>query len=374
MEEDKDLKVNIYTEEEGEEAEEFDEESLEEAEEEKSKDDFSEEKPAEKTSPWRRFTFLFWIIFLIILIGGIFGALVYKSSFTFSKMRFASGLEPGLLPLNQMLPEDDESRENILLLGYRGPDDPNGGLLTDTIIILSIEKSTNQAALISVPRDLYIKIPGTNLQEKINYAYAYGELEKGGQGLLYAKVAIAQVTGLYIDNFVLVNFEAFKELVDALGGITVHLDKPFKEDAQFSKEIIIDLPAGENYLNGDEALYFVRSRYSTSDFDRARRQQQVILAVKDKALSLGVLTNPVKVFSLLEVFGNNVKTDLSLSDIKNLIKLYPQINFSTIKQKVFDTSSQGFLYSSQAENGAYILLPVGGSYAKIQEACQNIFD
>ncbi len=367
-----DIKINNYKEEEPE----IDEVS---SDEETGAVALEERKPRvkeeQKESGLKKFAFLFWVLFLILLIGGIFMLLVYKTSFTFNKMSFGVGEnEPGLLPLSQMMPRDDEDRENILLLGYRGEDDPNGGLLTDTLMIASIERSSGRIALISVPRDLYIQIPGTKIYEKINYAYAYGQKDGRNQGILYTKAAISQVTGLYIDNSVLVNFNAFEDLVDALGGITVHLDKPFREDTQFSKEIIIDLPAGGNYMDGQTALYFVRSRYTTSDFDRARRQQQAILAIKDKALSLGVLTNPVKVFNLLDALGKNVKMDLTVGDIRDLVGLYSRLDFDGLKQKVFDTSPQGLLRSATAETGAYILLPVAGDYSEIQKVCQNIFE
>jgi len=325
-------------------------------------------------SVWRRLIFVFWLVFLMVFIGGIFAALVYKTNFTFSKIKFASSeLQPGLLPVHQLLPENDENRENILLLGYRGPDDPNGGLLTDTLMILSVEKSTDRVAMISIPRDLFIQIPGTKINEKINYAYAYGQEQRGGQGVLYIKAAIAQVTGLFIDNVVLVNFNAFSDLVDALGGINIYLKEPFVENIQFSKEIIIDLPVGENHLNGQTALYYIRSRYTTSDFDRAKRQQRVLLAIKDKATSLGVLANPIKVFALLDALGKNVKTDLGVGDIKNLLVLYGRLDFDTLQTKVFDTTPQGLLYADQSDTGAYILLPVGGNFDQIKAACQNIF-
>ncbi len=356
-----------------EEAEEFEEEPREEGHDEYSNEDVAEKEP----SKVKRLSFVFWILFLILLIGGIFGGLIYKTSFTFSKIRVDNNKsnDLALLPLNKLLPEDDKDREDILLLGYRADDDPNGGLLTDTMMVVSIKKSTHQVAMISIPRDIFMKVPGTEIYEKINYAHAYGFMHGGSaQGLLYAKIAVSQVTGLHIDSAVLVNFNAFEELVNALGGVDVYLEKPFKENEQFSKEMIVDLPAGENHLDGLSALYFVRSRYTTSDFDRARRQQQVILAIKDKALSLGVLTNPVKIFNLFDALGKNVRTDMTNSQISTLVSEYPNIDFSHVKQKVFDTSPEGLLYSSYSEAGAYILLPVGGSFAKIQQTCKNIFN
>ncbi|OGZ34495.1 MAG: hypothetical protein A2174_02665 [Candidatus Portnoybacteria bacterium RBG_13_41_18] len=324
----------------------------------------------------------FWIGLIIILVIFVLsaGILFYKAGFTFSQMNIDNGI--GVLPLAEDAPklEKEQDRINILLLGLRGPGDPNGGLLTDTMMIVSIKPSTGQAAMISVPRDLYVKLPlvagqkSPALKEKINFAYVYGEEKKQGAGLAFSKVAISSVTGLYIDYVVSADFTAFKEAVDILGGIDINLDKPFSENAQFVGEKVIDLPAGKNHLDGDTALYFVRSRYSTSDFDRARRQQQVLLAIKDKAFSLGNILNPVKIFELMGTMGRHIKTDMNLSDMNNLLNLSKDLELKDIKHKVFDTTEQGLLYSSISDSGAYILLPVGDNYDKIREACKNIFN
>jgi len=327
----------------------------------------------EQKPRWRRYIFAAWIFALAVIFVTLGGALVWKTSFTYSQMKI--GNAKGLLPLSESTPKPDADRINILLLGLRGEEDPNGGLLTDSIMVLSLKKSTGQAALISVPRDLYVKMPGEEYKEKINFAYALGFEKKGSAGaLLYSKTAVSKVTGLYINYAVAVNHQAFREIVDILGGIDIVLDKPFREDQQFSKEMIIDLPSGQNHLNGTTTLYFVRSRFTTSDFDRARRQQQVALAIKDKAFSLGVISNPVKVFQILNSFGKNVRFDLPLSQIKDLISLAEKFGSEKITHKVFDTTEAGLLYASKTEGGAYILLPVGDDFKKIQEVCQNIFN
>ncbi len=327
----------------------------------------------EQKPRWRRYVFAVWVFALAAIFVALGGALVWKTSFTYSQMKI--GDTKGLLPLSESTPQPDLDRINILLLGLRGEEDPNGGLLTDSIMVLSLKKSTGQAALISIPRDLYIKMPGENYKEKINFAYALGFEKKGSAGaLLYSKTAVSKTTGLYINYAIAVNHQAFKEIVDILGGIDIILDKPFREDQQFSKEMIIDLPAGQNHLNGTSTLYFVRSRFTTSDFDRARRQQQVALAIKDKAFSLGVISNPVKIFQILNSLGKNVRLDLPLSQIKNLIVMAENFGDQKIVHKVFDTTEEGLLYASKTESGAYILLPVGDDFKKIQEVCQNIFN
>jgi LCP family protein required for cell wall assembly len=333
-----------------------------------SEEQFVEERP--RKSRLRRF-FLSFII-LAVLCGAI-GIFAFKTGFTFSQITVDNN-GGGKLPIEQPIKEKDPDRVNILLLGLRGEGDPHGGLLTDSLMLVSIKKSTGQVALLSIPRDLYVKIPGTEIHEKINAVYAYGEkMKQGSGGMLYSKVIISEVTGLYIDYAVSVNFEAFKEAIDAIGGVDVYLDKPFVENQQFTNEIILNLPAGKNHLDGETALFYVRSRYTTSDFDRMRRQQQVLVAVKDKSLSLGVLANPVKIFNLLDVLGRNVRTDMGMGEIQEMIRLASNVNADKISKKVFDTSQEGLLYSSHGTNGAYILLPVGGNYEKMREACRNIF-
>mgnify|MGYP001579260230 CR=1 FL=1 len=327
-----------------------------------------EAKPSKK----RRLFFGFWVLILLVLIiGSIACLLFYKTGFTFSQITVNLKNNAGLLPLSSS--EKDPDRLNILLLGLRGENDPNGGLLTDTMMVASIKKSTGQVALISVPRDLYVQMPASYQKEKINSSYALGKEKKyGGGGLVYSKAVISEITGLYIDWTASVNFEAFKELVEALGGIYVYLDKPFEEKIQFANEIQLSLPAGWNFLDGDKALYYVRSRYSTSDFDRMRRQQQSLIAIKEKALSLGILTNPLKIFNLLSILGKNVRTDMQMENIQELLALYPHLKTDQIKKRVFDSSPEGLLYSDQS-NCIYTLLPIGGDFSNIQAACKNIF-
>lgn len=340
--------------------------------------DNQKSSPRPKKRRWLSWLFLFVLMFAV----GV-GILFYKTGFTFSQININNQDFNGLLPVSesQPLPSKDPARLNILLLGYRGEGDSNGGLLTDSIMIVSIKKSTGQVALISIPRDLYVEMPKTNaklnykpIREKINFAFALGEEVKRGAGPIFSKNAVSKVTGLYIDNVIAVNFNAFREIVDLLGGIDIYLDKPFTENEQFSGEFLIDLPAGKNHLNSSSTLYFVRSRYTTSDFDRARRQQLVLMAIRDKALSLGVLGNPVKIYQILDSIGRNIRTDVGIDEAKGLLDFARNIDQKEVIHKVFDTTPAGLLYSSKSDIGAYILLPVGDNYSKIQEAVKNIFE
>ena len=329
----------------------------------------------------------FWLFFSIILIIGLLSLLFLKTSFTISKVIDWTGAS-NVLPFGEDLPdlpEKDPDRINILLLGMRGSEEAGDGkLLSDAMILASIKKSTNETALISLPRDLYVKIWCTWENRKINFAYAQG-------GLDCAKKTVSLITDLYIDYAVSVNFQALEEGVDALGGITIELDKPFEESFQWSnegweenenwfiKEIegeekwVFHVATGTNELDGQTALYYVRSRYSTDDFDRMRRQNQVLMAIKEKALSLGVLTNPIKIYNILDILGNNVKTDMGLNDMNSLLSLASNIDKDNIKKRFFDISPQGLLYHTFI-NKEYVLLPVGDNFNQIQEACKNIFN
>lgn len=347
---------------------------------------------------WRRVVFGFWIL---CLVGVLFGAgtlLVYKTGFTYNQIK-TDDLEAILNGEAVATPTPQSGRINILLLGLRGEDDPNGGLLTDTIMILSIKESTGEVGLISIPRDLYVTMPGQNVKEKINYAYALGFEKKGAAGaLLYSKIVISQVTGLYMNYAVSIDHRAFQDIVDALGGVDIYLDKPFEEYAQWvqggdtgsspffvvktmtneqgakAQRWVFHVPAGTSHLDGVSALYFARARYSSSDFDRARRQQLLASAIKNKAFSLGVLANPLKIYQLLESLGKNVRTDMPFTKMTQFVSLAKEIDLQKVVNRVFDTTPEGLLYAGKTESGAYILLPVGDNFSQVQKACREIFE
>jgi LCP family protein required for cell wall assembly len=255
---------------------------------------------------------------------------------------------------------------------------PGGGLLADTIMVAMIRPKENKVALVSIPRDLWVSHPGTSTQGKINSVHALYEEKGEGKGMEAMKEVVGDITGLPIHYAVRIDFKGFKELVDTVGGIDIYLDKPFSEPTQFEGENALNfsLPAGKNHIDGQKALFFVRARYASSDFERAKRQQQVLIALKDKLLSLGTLTDFGKVNNILNVLGDDVRTDMDIYEMKNFFNLANSMENPQIKQKVFDTSEEGLLYSTKAdtpEGKTYVLLPVGGNYDKIREVCRNIF-
>lgn len=253
-----------------------------------------------------------------------------------------------------IMPNQEKNRYDVLILGVRGKDDPDGGSLADAIMLFSIDKTTNQSTLVSIPRDLYVQFDDKH-SDKLNAAYVYLGL-KGTERL------VSKITGVYVDNSIVFDFSSFKKIVDDLGGIDIFLEHPFEETTQWG--YVFQLPAGLNHLDGENALYYVRSRYSTSDFDRARRQQQVMFAIKNKIVQLDLMSNPTRALSLISTLKRHIHTDIDILDIRNLIALGQQVDQGKIQRHVISTID--YLYESRAASGAYVLLPQGDNFERLK--------
>jgi len=232
-------------------------------------------------------------------------------------------------------------RINILLAGDSSDQIGHGGAdLTDSILIASIDTQNNTAFLLSIPRDLWVNIPGMGW-EKINAAndntatYFQG-YPQNGMGIL--EHLITSDLGIPIDYYALSDYGAFSEAVNAVGGVTVNIQSPDPRGL-YDPNVDLKLPNGPATLDGNEALNLARARgdgygsygFPNSDFDRTEHQRQIFTAVATKAKTIGVLTNPIKIGNLFDTLGNNVETDLSLKDVLALIKLTKNMNLSNIQ-------------------------------------------
>jgi len=327
----------------------------------------------------RRTVFLILSLFLA-------GYAAFRLGFAYNTIEINNGGEPsfwrrltGILALNPaepadknyIMPEKEENRFDVLLLGIRGGDDPEakdaGPLLADTIMLLSFNKENKKTSVISVPRDLYVKIDGSK-KDKINTAYEYGIYRN--KGLNFTKELLSKITGVYVDKALVIEFSSFEKIIDELGGIDLTLTKPFEEPSQWG--YAFSLPAGQNHLNGRDALYYARSRYSSNDFDRSRRQQQVIFAVKDKLSNLNFWADPLKTISLLAAIRNNIATDINIWNTKELLDLAKEIGGTgKIAKEVIST--ENLLYENR-ENEAYILLPKGDNFDGIKQLFQDVIN
>lgn len=280
----------------------------------------------------------------------------------------------------QTLQGEKEDRINVLLLGMGGPGH-DGPYLTDTIMVVSIKPSTNEVAMISLPRDMGVTIPGQGLR-KINHANHYGEKEKEGWGGAFASEVIGDTLGIPIHYYVRVDFKAFEEIINEVGGITVNVDTSFT-DPLFPLEGTIEYKTvrftkGITTMDGDTALTFARSRHGNngegSDFARAARQQKVILALKEKMLSYETILNPVRINNIMQSLDTHMTTNMTFDEMLTFIRKARTMQTDTLKKIVFDSSPTGPLKDSIGDGGAYLLLPKSGSYDEIKQQVSSVFD
>lgn len=274
-----------------------------------------------------------------------------------------------------------KDRINILILGKAVPNYP-GSDLTDTIILASINPQTYESSLLSIPRDLLVKIPGTNQQTKINAVYVYG-LKSGGQqkGIELLEKVVTDVTGQQIDYYAMVNFTAFQQAVDAVGGVDVNVTEDIYDDRypgpNYSYETF-QINKGWHHLDGTTALKYVRVRHNSGgDFGRARRQQQVIEAAKDKFFAKRGLKESLDFFNgMLKIVQDNVKTDVGFGDYFPFLFLLKDVNVHQVVNKVLDNSEEGLLTDYHPVMGrvtAYTLRPRAGNYFEIRKLAKYIF-
>lgn len=217
-------------------------------------------------------------------------------------------------------PLDLRTSDNLLLLGTDRR--PNEGIWhTDSIIIVGLDRQHNRAALLSVPRDLYVQIPGYG-PGRINLADYVGEkilqVEGGGPALL--SQVIRETLNVPTHHWIRIEMQGFRDVVDALGGVRVQLDCPFYEliyDLDVQDWTYFTLPAGDVQMDGETAYFFVRLRYLSSDISRAQRQRQFLWALRQQAQSTNLLP---RVPELWTAFQQTFSTDLSLFQMLDLMR------------------------------------------------------
>ena len=249
--------------------------------------------------------------------------------------------DPFHIDFSELDIEQQDQRVNILLLGsdQRRNLDQN----TDVIILLSLDPDKGTASMLSFPRDLYIEIPGVG-NDRINTTQRYG-------GFSMTRDVFQQNFGVRVDYYLMTNFTGFKDIVNLLGGITVNAAYEFADTCpNAAADNYCVVHAGENIMDGSTALWYVRSRYSTSDYDRTRRAQEVMLAIFKKAISLDAVDRSAEFFDL---FKSSVETDIPFSKIVELLPLAVQLGNdpSRIKQ-----------YSIGAESTSAYIVPVTGDF------------
>ena len=287
---------------------------------------------------------------------------------------------------DKQLKGEDRGRINILLLGMGGKKH-EGGYLTDTIILTSLDTKNKKVAMISIPRDLAVMVEGEGLR-KINTINALAEMKSKGSGGLAISQALSDILNIPIDYYVRVDFEGFVNIIDELGGIEVYVDNTLddyrypirgREDAEpyESRFEHLHIDKGWQKMDGELALKYARSRHAYgiegSDFARARRQQKIIEAVKEKLLSKSFWLNPKKINNVINELNEHINTNLKTWEIIKLWTMFKDIKKENIIHKVLDNSPNGLLVDKISNEGAYILVPRSGDFTEIQYLVNNIF-
>lgn len=309
------------------------------------------------------------IALLVFLVGGVF---FLVKSLDFSAIVFSFG---------KTLQTEPTGRTNFLLVGTGG-EGHEGASLTDTIMIASIDYDQKIVPMISIPRDLFVETDELG-NMKINGVYAYAKNKWGeSEGMYYLKDQISEMMGLPIQYYVKVNFAGFEKIVDSIGGVDIDVENAIYDPEYPKGETIyyetFKIDKGFQHINGATALKYARSRKSTSDYDRARRQQQLLYAIKDQALSMNVLTDPGKISALYSSVADSIDTNLTLTEIIELAKLSREFNKDDVFPIVLNedpTSCGGLLYTPVREyfGGAAVSLPAGNSFKHIQDFVSTTF-
>lgn len=346
-------------------------------------EDFTYEKPLKN----KRKRFSNFVI-LIVTISLVFSGKVIMSSPGASSWlehnSFFNKIKHLSPSIDKTLKGEENDRINILLLGMGG-EGHDGAFLTDTIMLSSIKPSSKEVSLISFPRDLVS--PVSNWR-KINSINAYAEYSEPGSGGEKVMEAMSKLLDIDIDYFIRVDFNGFSKIIDEIGGVDIVVENSFTDnrypiDGQennpdyYSRFERLSFKAGKQHMDGKTALKYARSRHALgiegSDYARARRQQILIQAVKDKLLSSQTLLNPVTLTKLANQFNKNVSTNIEIWEALKLWDMTKGVEKEDVTNFVLNDAPDNYLIASRGEDGAFILVPKSGNFSDIRKLVKNIF-
>ena len=259
-----------------------------------------------------------------------------------------------------------DSTTNILLLGGDTPLGTND-TRTDTMIIVSINQDGPTASMISLPRDLYVYIPGKTMN-RLNTALSLGGVDLLKQTILYN-------FGIPVHYYARVDFQGFETAVDAIDGVDMAVSCRLQDWRLISPDLDPEdednweqfaLEPGIHHMDGDTALWFARSRLSTNDFDRGRRQQQLLRALLNQGVDVGLIT---QFPSLWEAYNSNVETDMDIGRMLQLASLAPAIRQNGVQHLYLVRG----IVAWEAPSGAQVQLPVWEGENNLQETFSRLF-
>ncbi len=274
------------------------------------------------------------------------------------------------IPLNVQA-WDGKGRLTVLIMGIdQRPDETVGSARTDLMILLSLDPATRSAGMLSIPRDLFMPIPGESEMQRVNSAYIIGELKKPGSGPQMAMQTIQYNLGIRVNNYVVMNFQTVIALIDAVGGVDIDVAAPIDDEEYPDMNYGFDplhIPAGHIHMDGALALKYARTRHQTSDFERTHRQQQVILAVREKVVKLDMLPQLVQQApGMWTQLQGGFQTDIPLDQILRLAVYARDIPFASIKHGTIEDK-----YAQALQRNGEVI--VTHNRVNIQELMTQIF-
>lgn len=224
-------------------------------------------------------------------------------------------------------------RTNVLILGLDRRPDEGSVVRSDTMILMTVYPAGPRIALLCIPRDLYVEIPGYGTN-RINTAHFWGENELAENGPVLAARTVAQNLHVAVHHHVRVDFYGFRAIVDAVGGIDVVVERAIVDDGYPTEDygtMRIEIPAGPQHMDGETALRYARSRHGASDLDRAKRQQQILTALASRLLEPDVWP---RLPAVIQVVMENVETDMTVQDMLLLAPTLLSVGPDGIEQHV----------------------------------------
>jgi LCP family protein required for cell wall assembly len=267
----------------------------------------------------------------------------------------------------------NKERVNVLVMGIdRRPDEKfEDPVRTDVMMLVSVDPHSQTASMLSVPRDLWVPIPlpnGQKVEERINAANVVGVMRNHpGGGPQLAKETFQYNLGVRVHYYVMIDFEGFEKIIDTLGGVDIRVEQTIIDNLYPTKNYGIQritIPAGDQHLDGERALQYARSRHQDSDFGRMKRQQQVMLAAREKLLRLDMLP---KLPQLWGEFQESVRTDMSLGDVLALARVAKEIPVESISGRTLEPPA---VVPFQGYDGASLLLP---QRERIRDVVEDMF-
>ncbi|MDP2586838.1 MAG: LCP family protein [Candidatus Komeilibacteria bacterium] len=320
------------------------------------------------------------ISFLIIIISGV----MYLSEKLFGSgmgvnLNPLSGIKWLVSPADKRIDGELNDRVNILAMGVGG-EGHDGPYLTDTIIVISIKPSTGEVGLLSLPRDMIVKIKNGGWP-KINSVYTLGRTQDPDHAEEYVAQVIGELLDLPIHYYGIITFSGFEKFIDEIGGISVNVPRAFTDYLYPTKNYkvqTVGFKAGLQNMDGEDALIYARSRHGNnfegSDFARSRRQQLILQAVKEKLFKFSTLLSPNKMGAIMDLLGESVETNLSIWQGLKIAQMLEKTDDDKIYRLVLDDSPDSLLEPGYAPDGAWILQPKDGNYQTLARQFKNIFN